>query len=140
MAFTFKKLFIFIWAILVLINPYEATAVVSNSYEGFKDREAIVLGKITKKQVLKLNNYYVTEYKLKIKKWIYKKPYIENKKTVTLRILGADLPDKGITIKASTSPDYIPLNTDAIFVLHKTKLNQNNIFTLSRNSIIRRNI
>ena len=126
---------VFICLLLILINSCAATALANNLHEDLKSKEAIVLGKIIKKQIIKLNNYYITEYKLKIKKWIYKKPYIANSKTVTIRVLGADLPDKGITIKASTSPDYVPFNTDTIFILNKTKQKYKDIFTLSKNSI-----
>lgn len=132
---TFKKS-VFIWLIFILINSCTATVLANSLHKNLKNKEAIVLGKITKKQIIKLNNYYITEYKLKIKKWIYKKPYIANSKTVTIRVLGADLPDKGITIKASTSPDYVPFNTDTIFILNKTKQKYKDIFTLSRNSIL----
>ncbi|GEM_PF-4403715 len=127
---------VFIWLLLILINSRASTALANSLHEDLKNKEAIVLGKITKKQIIKLNNYYITEYKLKIKNWIYKKPYIANSKTVTLRVLGADLPDKGITIKASTSPDHVPFNTDTIFILNKTKQKYKDIFTLSKNSIL----
>jgi len=103
-----------------------------------KKYEAIVEGKITSKKVKKISGYYVTEYKLKPSKWIHKKENIEKEKSITIRILGAELPEKGIVIKASTSPDFIPLNKEAIFFLEKTKKKQKNIFTVSSDGVIYR--
>lgn len=102
--------------------------------------EAIVEGKITKQKVKKINGYYVTEYKLKPNKWLYKKPEVEKKRSLTLRVLGAELPKKGIVIKASTSPGFVPIQKEAIFLLEKTKQKHKNIFTVSNNGIIYKDI
>ena len=53
-----------------------------------------------------------------------------------IKILGAELPEKGIVIKASTSPAYVPIKKDAIFLLENTKKKEKNVFTLSKNGII----
>ncbi len=101
-----------------------------------KRYQAIVIGKIVKEKIEKHGSIYITEYKLKTKKWLFKKPYIEESKYITLRILGADIPEKGIIIKASTSPDYIPINKEAVFLLEKNKLRQSNVFTVSKDGIV----
>ncbi|MBI3589977.1 MAG: hypothetical protein HY094_01195 [Candidatus Melainabacteria bacterium] len=101
-----------------------------------QDYQAIVLGKIIKKEVKVVNNTYLTEYKLKTKKWFFKKDAIKKTKFITIKVLGADLPEKGIVIKASTTPDYIPVGKEAIFFLEQNKLRQPNIFTLSKNGVI----
>ena len=105
------------------------------SLDSSQKHEAIVLGKIIHKKVIKINNYYLTEYKLKVNNWIYKKPYIKKKKFIKIRILGAVLPKKGIIIKASTSPDSVPFKKEAVFYLEKTNTKHNNVFTLSKESI-----
>lgn len=101
-----------------------------------KQYEAIVLGKMINKKVKKFGDYYVTEYKLKPKRWIYKNPEVETKKHLTVRILGAELPKKGIVIKASTAPAYVPMKREAIFFLEKTKKKRKNIYTISNNGIL----
>ncbi|GEM_PF-4514812 len=101
-----------------------------------KNYQAIVLGEIIKKEVKKTNGYWITEYKLKIKKWFYKIPDIEKSKYVTLKILGADFPERGIVIKSSVSPNYIPVKQDAIFLLEENIRKQKNVFSLSNNGVI----
>ena len=98
--------------------------------------EAVVLGKITNKKIKKIGGFYITEYKLKTKKWLFKKTNIKEAEFLTIKILGADLREKGIVIKASTSPDYIPMNKEAVFLLENTKKKQKNVFTLQKNGII----
>ena len=101
-----------------------------------KNYEAIVYGKIVKKEVKKTGSSYITEYKLKVKKWLDVKPGINKTKFVIVKTLGAELPEKGIIIKASTAPDFIPINKYATFILVKNKLKQKDIFTIPRNGII----
>ena len=101
-----------------------------------KNYQAVVLGKITESRVKKLRNYYITEYKLKPKQWLFKDPSVKKSDYITIKVLGAELPRKGIVIKASTSPDYIPIKKDAIFLLENTKKKEKNMFTLSKNGII----
>lgn len=102
----------------------------------FKDYQAIVLGKITNKKVKKVGNTYITEYKLKTKKWLFKNLNIKETKYLTIKVLGAELPKKGIVIKASTTPNYIPIKKEAIFILQHNKLKEKDIFTLSRDGVI----
>lgn len=99
-----------------------------------KNYQAIVLGKITGSQVKKEGSFYITEYKLIPKKWLFKSPKIKESKLITVKILGADIPEKGIIIKASTSPDYIPIAKEAVFLLENTK--KKGILTVSKNGII----
>ncbi|OGI20931.1 MAG: hypothetical protein A3B68_01825 [Candidatus Melainabacteria bacterium RIFCSPHIGHO2_02_FULL_34_12] len=101
-----------------------------------KNIHAIVSGRIINKKVVKSGNLYLTEYRLKIKNWLFKKNNIKTSKYITLKVLGADLEKEGIIIKASTSPDFIPMHKDAIFLLTQNKKTQKNVFTLSKNSII----
>ena len=98
--------------------------------------QAIVEGKIIDSKIRKIKNQYITEYKLKTKDWIYNKPEIKKTKYLTIKILGADLKEKGIVIKPSFAPDSIPINKEAIFFLENTKKNQPGIFTLSKGGII----
>lgn len=102
----------------------------------FKDYQAIVLGKITNKKVKKVGNTYITEYKLKTKKWLFKNLNVKETKYITIKVLGAELPKKGIVIKASTTPSYIPIKKEAIFILKQNKLKEKDIFTLSRDGVI----
>lgn len=101
-----------------------------------KNYEAIVIGKMTKKKIKKIGNFYYTEYKLKTKNWIYKAPEIKDNKYVTVNILGANLKKKGLLVKASTSPDYIPIKEEAIFFLFNTKKKQKNIYTIPKGGVI----
>ncbi len=98
--------------------------------------QAIVFGKITNHKIKKVGNFYITEYKLIPQKWIYKNHSIQEKKYLTLKILGADLPEKGIVIKSSAAPNFIPVNREAIFLLVNTKKKENNVFTLLPDGII----
>lgn len=104
-----------------------------------KKCKAIVLGKIVSEKIKNNDNYYITEYKLKTKKWLFKANDVKERKYVKLKVLGASLPKKGIVIKSSCAPDYIPIKQDAIFILKQNKLKQKNVFTLSRESIIHLN-
>ncbi len=98
--------------------------------------EAIVIGKMISQKVKKINNYYVTEYKLKPEEWLFKKTAIKKTKYIKIKILGADLPKKGIIIKSSVSPEYVPMNKEAIFFLEKTIKKEKKIFTISKGGII----
>lgn len=98
--------------------------------------QAIVLGKITKKQVKNPGKFYITVYKLKVETWIYSNPNIKRKKYLTLKVLGADLPDKGLIVKASTTPDYIPMHKNVVFLLENTMKKEKNVFTVTQNGII----
>ena len=98
--------------------------------------QAIVLGEITESTVKKKETYYITEYKLKIKDWLFKRPLIQETNLITIRVLGADIPEKGIVIKASTTPDYIPLKRNAIFLLENLRKKEKNIFTITQNGIL----
>lgn len=104
-----------------------------------KKYEAIVSGKIIQKKVKRNKGFYFTEYKLKTNNWIYKKPHIKESKYLTIKILGADLPKKGLIIKSSVAPDYIPINKTATFLLEKEKLAQKNTYTLSKGGVIIKN-
>ncbi|MBI1858657.1 MAG: hypothetical protein HYR97_06060 [Candidatus Melainabacteria bacterium] len=70
------------------------------------------------------------------KKWIYKKSSVKKSNLLTIRIPGGELPKKGIVIKASTSPSYIPLKQDAVFFLEGTTTKQSDIFTITKDGII----
>ena len=105
-------------------------------YDPYKKYQAIVVGKIINEKIKKTGNTYITEYTLKTKKWLFKKANVETKKYITLKVLGANLRKEGIIIKASTSPDYIPINKEAVFFLEQNKLRENNVFTVSRGGII----
>ncbi len=98
--------------------------------------EAIVIGEMVDKDVKKRKNYYFTEYKLKTSEWLFKKAEVKKSKYVKIKILGADLPKKGIIIKLSTAPDYVPMKKPAIFLLERTKKHEKNVFTLSEGGII----
>ena len=101
-----------------------------------KKYQAIVLGKITESKVKHLGNYYITEYKLKPKEWLFKDSSVKRSNYLTIKILGAELPEKGIVIKASTTPDYIPIKKDAIFLLEDTKKKEKDVFTVSKNGVL----
>ena len=127
----------FITIILILFfsfyfKAYSKTTLISDTNK----YQAIVFGEITDSKVVKSGNYYLTEYKLKSKKWLFKNPSLKKSKYLTIRVLGADLPEKGIVIKASTTPDYIPIRKNAIFLLENTKKKENNVFTISKNGIL----
>ena len=130
---TFKIILFFLLGDFIFCN--KAYSNILNNLER-KNYQAIVLGRITESKVRNIGNYYITEYKLKPKQWLFKNPSIKKSNYLTIKILGAELPEKGIVIKASTSPDYIPIKKDAIFLLENTKKKEKNIFTLSRNGII----
>ena len=125
-----KIILIITLTIFIIESSYNSYA-----FSSFKNYQGIVLGKIIKTEITREDNFYITKYKLKVKKWLYKNPSIEKSKYLTVKILGAELAEKGIVIKASTSPDFISTNKDAIFFLESTK-NKNNIFTISRGGII----
>lgn len=117
--------------IFFVIHNGQASSISSNNLY-----EAIVLGQMLKKNVKKSGNYYITEYKLKPKEWLYKKPGVKKSNVITVKVLGADLPKRGLIIKASTSPDYIPMMKDAIFFLVKTKSEKDDVFTITKNGVI----
>ena len=98
--------------------------------------QAIVLGEIIKSKIKKIETYYITEYRLKTKEWILKNPSVKKSKYLTIKVLGADLPEKGIIIKASTTPDYIPIKKEAIFFLENLKKKKKNVFTISKTGIL----
>ena len=98
--------------------------------------EAVVKGEIIKKEIKKIDRIYVTEYKLKTKKWLFKKHDIKEEKYLTIKVLGAELPKKGIVIKASTSPDYVPYKKEAVFLLEKTKSKNKNVYTITKGGVI----
>lgn len=122
--------------VIICITIFNLTNV--NAFENYStDKyEAIILGKITTKTVKQIGNYYITEYKLIPKKWLYKKPNIKEFKIISLKVLGAELPEKGLVIKASTTPNYIPIKKDAVFFLEKTKSKKENVFTVSKNGVL----
>lgn len=105
-------------------------------YDPYKKYQAIVVGKITRGKITKSGNLYITEYKLKTKKWLFKKANVKTTKYITLKVLGADLKKEGIIIKASTTPDHIPINKEAVFFLEQNKLKEDNVFTVSKGGII----
>lgn len=98
--------------------------------------EAIVLGNLIKKKILKRGNFYLTQYKFKPEKWIYKKEGVKKEKYLKVNVFGADLEKEGLLIKASTTPDYMPLNEDVILFLENTLANKKNLFTISKDGII----
>jgi hypothetical protein len=111
-------------------KAYSKTPLISDT----KKYEAIVSGKLIKSKVIKSGNLYLTEYKLKTTKWLFKKSYIKERKIVKIKILGADLQKKGLVIKASISPNNITLNKEAVFLLNKTK--KQNLYTIPKEGII----
>ena len=98
--------------------------------------QAIVLGKMIKKKVVKSDNFYLTEYKLKSQMWLYKKPEIKKSKYLKVKILGAELEKEGLIIKTSCAPDFVPLKKEAIFFLENNKKKKKNTFTLSKGGIV----
>ena len=114
-------------------NTYLPNALSNISFNNY---QAVVLGKMIKKEVKKINTYYITEYRLKAKEWFFKKPDIKETKFITIKILGAELSDKGIVIKASTSPSFVPMDKEAIFLLENTKSKQKNVYTIGKDGII----
>ena len=73
----------------------------SLTFDTSKNYQAIVLGEIIKKETEKIGNFWITKYKLKTRKWFYKNSKTEKSKYITIKILGADLPERGIVIKSS---------------------------------------
>ena len=98
--------------------------------------QAIVLGEMVKKKVKKVGNFYLTEYKLKTKKWLLKQSNVKEAKYLKIKILGAELPKRGIVIRVSSSPTYVPMKKDAIFFLENNKKRKKNTYTISRDGII----
>ncbi len=96
----------------------------------------IVLGRILEKKIVKSGVYYLTEYKLKVKEWLYTKDNIEKVEYITIKILGAEFPEKGIVMRASTAPRYIPIKKEALFFLEYNKVRKKNIYTLSNDGVI----
>lgn len=134
MRFSTQKI---IFTILILISDFTfASKVFSKILDNLENKkyQAIVLGKITESKVKNIGNYYITEYKLEAKEWLFKNSSIKKSNYLTIKILGAELPEKGIVIKASTAPDYIPIKKDAIFLLENTK--KKDAFTISKNGIL----
>lgn len=126
--------------IVLLIPAFGSITSLSSPINNSSNKyQAVVLGKITKQKVKKVGKTYLTEYKLKVKKWLYKQPKVKQTKYLIIKVLGADLPEKGIVIKASTTPDYVPIKKDAIFLLERNKLKQDDVFTLSKNGVIYKN-
>ena len=108
----------------------------SPAYSIDKKYEAVVQGTVIKKEVKKIGRVYITEYKLKTKKSLFKKPDVKEEKYLTIKVLGAELPEKGIIIKASTSPDYVPYKKEAVFLLEKTKSKNKNVYTIAKDGVI----
>lgn len=98
--------------------------------------DAIVLGSLIKKKVFKSGNFYLTQYKFKPEKWIYKKEEVKKKKYLKVNVFGADLEKEGLLIKASTTPDYIPMNEDVVLFLEKTLAKKKNLYTISKDGIV----
>ena len=98
--------------------------------------EAIVLGNLIKKKIIKRGNFYLTQYKFKPEKWIYKKEGVKKEKYLKINVFGADLEKEGLLIKTSITPDYMPLDEDVILFLENTLANKKNLFTISKNGII----
>lgn len=98
--------------------------------------QAIVLGNLVKKKVFKRGKFYLTQYKFKPEKWIYKKEGVKKKKYLKVNVFGADLEKEGLLIKASTTPDYMPLNEDVILFLENTMAKKKNLYTISKDGII----
>ncbi len=128
-----KTFFFFLFTIFIFYSQVSAKTFYSLERKNY---QAIVLGKITKSKIKKIGTYYITEYKLKPKEWLFTNPSVKKSNYLTIKILGAEFPEKGIVIKASTTPDYIPIKKDAIFFLENTKRKANNIFTISKNGIL----
>ena len=125
------KIILFLCVLCILCPGYSFSKTFPNNHY-----MAIVSGKISKKEVKKSGNYYYTEYKLKPEKWLFKKPEIKQTKNLTVKILGADLPKKGLVIKASCAPDFVPFKEKAIFFLEETARKEKDVFTISKNGII----
>jgi len=139
MNIKFKKIF-FIFLAGLLLSSLIICSAKSQINNLNKEYEAIVLGTMIKKKVKKSGNFYITEYKLKTKKWLFKNPLVKKSKYLTIKVLGAELPEKGIVIKASTTPNYIPMNKEAIFCLEKTKSKKDNVYTITKGGIISKKI
>lgn len=102
----------------------------------YKNYQAVVLGEMVDKKIKKAGNYYLTEYKLKTKKWLFKQANIKEANYLKIKVLGAEFPNRGIVIKSSAAPDYIPMNSDAIFLLENNKKPKKNTFTIPKNGVI----
>lgn len=121
---------------LLIINCFSINQLIVLGNINYKKYQAVVLGKIINEKIKKSGNTYLTEYKIKVKKWLVKKPFVKETRFVRIRVLGAELKDAGIVIKASTTPEHIPINKEVIFLLEQTKLKQKHIFTLSKDGIL----
>ncbi|MBI3309358.1 MAG: hypothetical protein HYZ79_08310 [Candidatus Melainabacteria bacterium] len=132
----FKKQLIYLLTICYLILASRLNAFCTSPNNSFEKYKAVVIGQLVKKAVKEKKGFYYTEYKLLPKKWIYKKSSVKKSNLLTIRIPGGELPKKGIVIKASTSPSYIPLKQDAVFFLEGTTTKQSDIFTITKDGII----
>ncbi len=136
------KLFIyrfFLIGLLLAFCSQDTQAVLTTDILTIKTKKiykGIVSGQIIKKEIKKSDNSWLTEYKLKVNKWFYKAPEINKSKYITLKILGAELPERGLVIKSSIAPAYIPIKEDAIFLLEENIRKQENVFSLSNNGVI----
>ena len=127
----FVKIFLILLFSFLFLLKAQSKEILAPNTEKY---EAIVSGTLINSKVLKSGNLYLTEYRLKTTKWLFKKSNIKEKKIIKIKILGADLPRKGILIKASISPDNIVLNKEAIFLLNKTK--KQNVYTVPKEGIL----
>ena len=140
MNYTQKTLIILLIAIYWIINPTNkifANDLTISSFKNLdKKYQAVVTGKIVNKKVKQKEGHYYTEYKLKVKDWIYKKDAVKKTDKITIRIYGAELKKQGVAISYSLTPSYIPFKEESIFFLELTSANHPDIFTITKNGII----
>lgn len=126
----------FLFVVLIFSELYfthNAFAEVKNVTNKYK---AIILGEMKNIKIKKAQGYYFTEYKLKPKNWLFRNPSVKASKSIKIKIFGADLKNKGLVIKSSSSPDYVPMNEEAIFFLEGTARKEKDAFTITRGGII----
>jgi hypothetical protein len=133
-----KKTISILLLLIILLFDSSFLKTFPNNLTNLNNRnyEAIVLGNLIKKKVFKRGDFYLTQYKFKPKKWFYKKEKVAQKKYLKINVFGADLEKEGLLIKASTTPDHMPLNEDVILFLEETMSKKKNLFTISRDGII----
>lgn len=121
---------------LIFNEIYFSTNSLAESQITISRYKAIVLGEMKNKKIKKSGGYYYTEYKLKPKNWLFRNPSVKASKNIKIKIFGADLKNKGLVIKSSSSPDYVPMNEEAIFFLEGTARREKDAFTITKGGII----
>lgn len=130
-----KKLVFLLIGLVVFIISSSLLSFANNTNPS-KKYTAIIVGRAVKKKIKKVNSFYFTEYELQAKKWIYKNDPSQETANIKVKILGAELPQKGIVITSSISPGNIPMDKDMIFLLENTKKKQKNVYTVTEGGVL----